>query len=94
VAACYQRLEELEIAEMSQMDAPTWAEHRESARYQFEGFPKAVQEIVRGRSIVKCNFDVGNFGTEKDAHDIEQISIDELRKVMQHLKEGEVLNTN
>jgi hypothetical protein len=91
-AACDQRLKELEIAEMSQVDAPTWAEHRESAWYQFEGFPKAVQEIVRCRSIVKCNFNVGNFGTEKDVHDIEQISIDELRKVVQHLKEDESLS--
>jgi hypothetical protein len=81
-AACDQLLQELDIARMRQNDAPTWTEHRESPRYHFEGFPKAIDDIVRGKSIVKCNFDVGDSWFEEDAADLEEISINRLREIM------------
>ncbi|KAF3801819.1 hypothetical protein GCG54_00015039 [Colletotrichum gloeosporioides] len=38
-----------------------WAHHtaRDSKWHVLEGFPQAVQDIVAGKSIVKCNFDMG-----------------------------------
>lgn len=45
-----------------------WANHAaETKWYVLEGFPQAVQDIVAAKSIVKCNFDVG------EAWDVEKL---------------------
>jgi hypothetical protein len=48
----------------------------------FEGFPKAIDDIVRGRSIIKCNFHIGESWIGERAAELEGMSIDRVREVM------------
>ncbi|KAI4614484.1 hypothetical protein J4E83_007138 [Alternaria metachromatica] len=53
--AAWQTAFERHFAE--QHDTPSWFEMRDNGSYQMRGFPEAITAIVRGTSIVSCNFD-------------------------------------
>ncbi|KAF2249806.1 hypothetical protein BU26DRAFT_504240 [Trematosphaeria pertusa] len=47
--------------------SPSWFERRSHKCYRFEGFPAALDDIVKGRSFIRCNFNPG------DVWDVERL---------------------
>jgi hypothetical protein len=55
------------ITPSSRSPESSWVNMRENDAYVMAGFPEALQQIVYGRSLVKCNFDIGF------VHDVDEI---------------------